>query len=362
MSDFRNISCGKGLARRPLSDPLDRQLNTHVLILRASYSCSDETLLSGTLNKMDKSFSASSSTLASIPASELDAYIADLIVQKARAKQAQSSDQATGSYLEGSDDDKRTRVPNTNKRFLASVIQNVEGHNRALLRREAREAEAKSNVKGKGNARSTDDAVDTNTRSRLRGWSDEEEEIDGQDDEKDVGLALSSKMDRYFDEPDDAHGSVGKQENARKRPHKEDSPVRSSSRRHKSEEEGARERRHERRRDGEGRRRSEKQGEKATSRDFKDNGHRSRSRRETASSSHSRRDSHRKREQRTGETERQSEKDSRKRERGSAAERKAGDGRSHKGERDRDRSASPKAYSTAQKIREWDLGKDSLAT
>ena len=144
----------------------------------------------------------SRSTLASIPDTELDAYIANLIVQKSKAKQA---------HQPGSLDERDTidaaRVPNTNKRFLASVIRNVEGHNHALLRQQSLEERAKA---GKG-GRVKDTRASAGGPSRLRGWSDDEEE---QRDSSGSGsyqmdhgeqevVGLSSKMDMYFERKSD---------------------------------------------------------------------------------------------------------------------------------------------------------------
>ncbi|SPO22513.1 uncharacterized protein UTRI_01191 [Ustilago trichophora] len=166
------------------------------------------------------------SSLASIPDQELDAYIAELILQKSRAKEVRSQTEGIGAYLQ--DDDAvpkadEARVPNTNKRFLASVIRNVEGHNQALLRVQAREAEraarngertgdstrAKSNNSGQRDLEASRGSK--GATSRMRGWSDDK--LDENDDrsshtssiagqeEGHISFEISRNMDKYFDEP-----------------------------------------------------------------------------------------------------------------------------------------------------------------
>ncbi|CDW99411.1 hypothetical protein, partial [Sporisorium scitamineum] len=145
------------------------------------------------------------SSLASVPDDELDAYIADLILQKSKTKEIRSHHEGIAAYLE--DDANAAKAPNTNKRFLTSMVRNVEGHNQALLRQQAREERSQS----AGARRRGQDAVAG--PSRLRRWSDDEEEgndgssplraAQNQDGEGQEEFGLSSKMDRYFAETTD---------------------------------------------------------------------------------------------------------------------------------------------------------------
>ncbi|KAF6767340.1 hypothetical protein PSEUBRA_004113 [Kalmanozyma brasiliensis GHG001] len=129
---------------------------------------------------------ASSSKLASVPDAELDAYIADLIVRKSKTRHTGDSvpDDVESSSAP-------SRVPNTNKRFLTSVIRNVEGHNQALLRQQEREVEREARRAKREHAGES---------SRLRGWSDDERSPSSSSTKPQGEDGPSSKMDRYFDE------------------------------------------------------------------------------------------------------------------------------------------------------------------
>lgn len=145
------------------------------------------------------------SSLASVPDNQLDAYIADLIVQKSKAKEARSEQHGMAAVLDNADHNV-AKVPNTNKRFLASVIRNVEGHNQALLRQQAKEERSQS---ASARRREQDG---TGGPSRLRGWSDDEDEDsyrseNRRTEEEGEELGLSSKMDKYFERASHAERS-----------------------------------------------------------------------------------------------------------------------------------------------------------
>ncbi|KAJ1033386.1 hypothetical protein NDA13_001377 [Ustilago tritici] len=165
-------------------------------------------------------------SLASVPDDELDAYIADQIVQRSRAKEASSN--KGGTHSNAYDDAEtaglsRSRVLNTNKKFLASVITNVEGHNQALLRQQAREAERAARRDANSRSRSPAPTGD-GPSSKLRGWSDEDNDAlssshtleDGASRRRSESPGLSGKMDRYFDE------SASKSEEAESKRHSDE--------------------------------------------------------------------------------------------------------------------------------------------
>ncbi|SJX61250.1 uncharacterized protein SRS1_10237 [Sporisorium reilianum f. sp. reilianum] len=277
---------------------------------------------------------ASTISLASVPDTELDAYIADLILQKSKAKQARSHHQGMAAYLDDDDTSSAAKVPSTNKRFLASVIRNVEGHNQALLRQQAREERSPS-ASDKRTGTDRDEGP-----SRLRGWSDDEEDAsDGRSAGRSTGngedgLGLSSKMDKYFEEGSErARGEARADSHRRSDRH---ASTKSSSSRHRERSP------HESRRD-----KSKSSRDDRSSRRSEDaRSHRSSSTHKSSERHHSHRSSH---------TERQDGSDDERRRR----KRKDNSEHRHR-EKDRKRSASPPTQ-PPKKAREWDLGKESLA-
>lgn len=259
---------------------------------------------------------ASSSTLAAVPDAELDAYIADLIVRKSKAEAGSSVPEDVESSSPPS------RVPNTNKRFLASVIRNVEGHNQALLRQQEREAERDARRAERKHAGES---------SRLRGWSDDEGGPSSPTAKQQVEEGLSSKMDRYFagSLSDDAGPSSSQERGGR------DRKPPSGPSRDKARRSDRRTDRHDKDRD---RRHSSKSGS--------DRHHE----RRHHSSSRSHKSSHRERDDHDDDSRRRSRR--RNEDTRSKSERKENSGRSRK------RSASPPR---PKQVREWDRGKDSLA-
>lgn len=332
------------------------------------------------------------STLASIPDQELDAYIAELILQKSRAKEARSQTEGIGAYFQDDEAVSKTdeaRVPNTNKRFLASVIRNVEGHNQALLRVQAREAERAARV-GERNGDSTRGKREESGRrdmevsrgskgatSRMRGWSDDK--LDENDDRsshtssiagQDEGLVLpeiSSKMDKYFDEPvsplqiDFASDNATLSSSHRRCTEEHSKPRRGEERNHSSRHESDRNSIHN----------TSKASTSSKSREHRHHSdHRSRhekSERRKRQDGHSSR--HRDRHDSNDVDDDRSKRRRKEREDGSASRRKEhkssrdNERSSHKdkaSQSDRNRSASPSTDPPKQ-VREWDLGKESLA-
>ncbi|GAK63077.1 uncharacterized protein PAN0_002d1279 [Moesziomyces antarcticus] len=177
--------------------------------------------------------SKAGSELASVSSEDLDTYIAELIVQKSRTKQASADQRGIASYLEP-DDAAAARVPNTNKRFLASIIRNVEGHNSALRRQQQR-SEQRSAPSSR---------AERSGSSKMRGWSDDERDPEekARSGRSDVqlerfGEEMSSKMDKYFEEPDPDLESRQRQ---RRSERKEDRQSSSNKRRHDKERASAR--------------------------------------------------------------------------------------------------------------------------
>lgn len=311
---------------------------------------------------MTESSAASGSKLGSIPNSELDAYIAELIIQKSRAKQAQADAEGIGAYLKDDHQSKTCRIPNTNKRFLASVIQNVEGHNRALLRQQAREGVEKyaPSAKGKGKERTGPSAA--TPTSRMRGWSDDEDSFTDRNAEvKDV-TDLSSKMGRHFEEqdapPDQIEASSRPDRSNRQRRAKDEEQSAIVTKRRKNEKEA---RSHKCHHEREHRHRPESRRDKVAERGDKQRRPFSSSKNEPQETS-----SHRRRSDKRGHDQRREKRHLRRRapesksEQTLCVERKDQKRSSHTNRINQRRSASPEAR-PPKKVREWDLGKQPLA-
>ncbi|SPO21708.1 uncharacterized protein UTRI_01191_B [Ustilago trichophora] len=341
------------------------------------------------------------STLASIPDQELDAYIAELILQKSRAKEARSQTQGIGAYLQ---DDQavakdEARVPNTNKRFLASVIRNVEGHNQALLRVQAREAERAVRY-GERNGDSTmgknKDSVRTDMEvsrrskvpsSKMRGWSDDElEENDGRTSytscsnagraEDRTSPEISSKMDPYSNEPvsplqqattESTSDNAALSSSHRRRAESRSKPRRDEDRKHSNRHVSDGDSRHgtsqasptsksrEHRHGSDHRDRTSSRDDKSNRRN-KDDYHSNK--RKDRNDHHDNEQSKRHREEREdGSTSRRKE---RKLDHKSSRKHVRSSNRDKASRSDTKRSASPGTH-PPKKVREWDLGKESLA-
>lgn len=335
------------------------------------------------------------SKLASIPDHELDAYIADLIVQKARAKEDNTKQ---GDY---SDDEEATagssgpRVPNTNKRFLASVIRNVDGHNQALLRQQAREARQEA-----GDERSHDSSQRETgtgsirkklTSSKLRGWSDDEEDAPDYDrlsrassvasdrtsSRRSRSPELSSKMDKYFNRSESAKGAKvaehfsnedhdrrhrdGHRSHSR-REDRHDGTSGSSSKRSREKDRKASSRRSERSGSSKDKDRGHRSS-KSRSSSHREGEHSHRSDRDDNERHSSRR--HREdRPDRDGELRRHSPGKRKDHDEGPRERRKVGsshDDRPRSRRKSSSDPAKPAQSPPPKKVREWDLGKESLA-
>lgn len=192
------------------------------------------------------------SSLASIPDHELDAYIADLIVEKSKSTEAQTSGV-------GHSDAKTSepRVPNTNKRFLASVIRNVEGHNQVVLRQQAAredrgfEPQAQDSHASRVGEGSSSREPDTSS-SKLRGWSDdstdrrdrrERDRSDRQSDRQ-SDRGLNSEKHRRTDDSDRKrkHREDGRDRKKRKKDERKDDESRRKRRHSESEKRSSRKR------------------------------------------------------------------------------------------------------------------------
>ncbi|KAI9634119.1 uncharacterized protein MKK02DRAFT_38790 [Dioszegia hungarica] len=77
---------------------------------------------------------------ADISDAELDAHVAKLLAEEAKASELKWSELGLGGLLGTGRDAPDANAPKPNKRFLASVIRTVDGHNAALLRDQARTA------------------------------------------------------------------------------------------------------------------------------------------------------------------------------------------------------------------------------
>ncbi|KAL7418389.1 hypothetical protein Q5752_006847 [Cryptotrichosporon argae] len=89
---------------------------------------------------------AAASVPADISDADLDAHVARLLADEARAKESQWGELGLGAFLRREQrDSPDPSVPKPNKRFLASVIRNVDGHNASLLRAQAESAQGARN-------------------------------------------------------------------------------------------------------------------------------------------------------------------------------------------------------------------------
>ncbi|WVQ74224.1 hypothetical protein IAR50_003819 [Cryptococcus sp. DSM 104548] len=84
---------------------------------------------------------AASGISADISDADLDAHVAQLLAQEAKAKETKWSELGLSGLLGNSmlagRDEPDPSLPKPNKRFLASIIRTVDGHNSALLRSQA---------------------------------------------------------------------------------------------------------------------------------------------------------------------------------------------------------------------------------
>ncbi|SNX82557.1 uncharacterized protein MEPE_01263 [Melanopsichium pennsylvanicum] len=330
-----------------------------------------------------------SSNLSSISDHDLDACIADLIVQKSKAREAKSQFDGISAFLEeeedGTTNSTQVKVPNTNKRFLASVIRNVEGHNQTLLRQQARDADRVARLAGHKSSLQAGREVDQRKEgessssrigtSKLRGWFDDEAEEgrtlrDSSSVDYPSPPQLSSRMDKYFSEPiseqrnsarlrDDSEADSCRGEDSSRRKRKETSDVS----RHKSE-------RH--RRDGKSKHGSSKMGSSSQREHHYQSDRRSFRREESDSPGHGRDREARHRDRNHADRKRRT----RDEKKGSASNLKCRERRSnrtssrahnsHSSHRDKQTASDTKPGASPithppRKVREWDRGKESFA-
>ncbi|GMK56566.1 hypothetical protein CspeluHIS016_0304060 [Cutaneotrichosporon spelunceum] len=116
--------------------------------------------LNSVVNKLVR---AAASVSAEISDADLDAHVARILAEEAKANDSKWSELGLGAYLrrEQSRDSPDPSAPKPNKRFLSSIIRQVDGHNNALLRQQAeaarqaqraREPERKARGDGKAGA------------------------------------------------------------------------------------------------------------------------------------------------------------------------------------------------------------------
>ncbi|KAL1408558.1 hypothetical protein Q8F55_005371 [Vanrija albida] len=94
-------------------------------------------------NVVNNLIRAAASVSSDISDADLDAHVAKLLAAEAKANDAKWSELGLGAFLgSGSSgrDSPDPSLPKPNKRFLASIIRNVDGHNTALLRQQAESA------------------------------------------------------------------------------------------------------------------------------------------------------------------------------------------------------------------------------
>ncbi|WRT70186.1 uncharacterized protein IL334_007180 [Kwoniella shivajii] len=154
----------------------------------------------------------------SISDSDLDAHVAKLLAEEAKARELKWSELGLtgllGSSLDrnGSPD---TNLPKTNKRFLASVIRTVDGHNSALLKSQAQAAQdARQDRRGGGESSSSSTRGGRGVGNRLFGGALKDmgrnSGLKGKERERDSGNERSSR--RHHDDTDDRHRHTSRRE------------------------------------------------------------------------------------------------------------------------------------------------------
>ncbi|OCF61324.1 hypothetical protein L486_00972 [Kwoniella mangroviensis CBS 10435] len=109
--------------------------------------------LNSVVNNLVRAAAGISSTISD---TDLDAHVAKLLGEEAKARELKWSELGLTGLLGNSldrNDSPDPSLPKTNKRFLASVIRTVDGHNSALLKAQAqsaRDARGESSRSGKG--------------------------------------------------------------------------------------------------------------------------------------------------------------------------------------------------------------------
>ncbi|WWC91737.1 uncharacterized protein L201_006684 [Kwoniella dendrophila CBS 6074] len=96
--------------------------------------------MNNVVNNLVRAAAGISSTISD---KDLDAHVAKLLAEEAKARELKWSELGLTGLLGNSlnrDESPDTNIPKTNKRFLASVIRNVDGHNSALLKSQAQSA------------------------------------------------------------------------------------------------------------------------------------------------------------------------------------------------------------------------------
>ncbi|CAK9783277.1 hypothetical protein CC85DRAFT_282016 [Cutaneotrichosporon oleaginosum] len=96
--------------------------------------------LNSVVNKLVR---AAASVPAEISDADLDAHVARILAEEAKANDHKWSELGLGAYLnrEQGRDSPDPSAPKPNKRLLSSIIRQVDGHNNALLRRQAEAAQ-----------------------------------------------------------------------------------------------------------------------------------------------------------------------------------------------------------------------------
>ncbi|EAL19133.1 hypothetical protein CNBH2320 [Cryptococcus deneoformans B-3501A] len=202
---------------------------------------------------------------------ELDAHVAQLLAEEAKAKELKWSELGLtgllGNSMAAGRDSPDPSLPKPNKRFLASVIRTVDGHNNALLRSQAEAAKQARNERMPGpsrvntigsSRRTTGGAANrlfggavkdmarndsARTRGREREHRGDERTVKRQDEERREGKVRSSRYN------DDLRGEKRHRKDNDRRPMNVDKDSPDNTRESRSDDYDRFDRRHERRRD-----------------------------------------------------------------------------------------------------------------
>ncbi|BEJ13531.1 hypothetical protein CspHIS471_0307050 [Cutaneotrichosporon sp. HIS471] len=228
--------------------------------------------LNSVVNKLVR---AAASVSTEISDADLDAHVARILAEEAKANDSKWSELGLGPYLKreqtrGSPD---PNAPKPNKRFLSSIIRQVDGHNNALLRQQAeavrqaqraREPVRKARGDGKtganrlfgGALRGLGDRERKPSRSDRRerdGRDREERKVDGDDHSRKRQHERDRDCDRRHGRKEEGRDhrhrerSRSRSRSPRRRRHSDDDDERKTRRRYDSDNEERRPRRPEQR-------------------------------------------------------------------------------------------------------------------
>ncbi|WVR00147.1 hypothetical protein IAU59_007289 [Kwoniella sp. CBS 9459] len=158
---------------------------------------------------------------------DLDAHVAKLLAEEAKAKEMKWGELGLAGLIGGGSglnrgDSPDPTLPKTNKRFLASVIRTVDGHNHALLRQQAQSAREARNDKLGESSTSNDRNRSASERRNGNGTG--------------TGTGTGSAASRLFGGAVRSMGAAARSDKGKERERERDSRVSVYDRRHHGDE------------------------------------------------------------------------------------------------------------------------------